>query len=73
MIRSTMLATVFAFGAAFGAPAFAQDIPATPEEGTFKMGILPWLGYGQWWVADKKELFAAQGAPEPGKVGFLGV
>jgi NitT/TauT family transport system substrate-binding protein len=41
--------------------AVAQDIPAKPEAGTLKMGIQPWLGYGQWHVAAKKGLFAAQG------------
>lgn len=70
MIRSTMLATVFVLGAAFAAPAFAQDIPATPEEGSFKMGILPWLGYGQWWVADKKGLFAREGLSDVEIVNF---
>ncbi len=40
---------------------FAQDIPAKPEAGTVKMGIEPWLGYGQWHVAAKKDLFKAQG------------
>jgi NitT/TauT family transport system substrate-binding protein len=41
--------------------AFAQDIPTKPEAGGIKMGIEPWLGYGQWHVAAKKGLFKAQG------------
>ena len=41
--------------------AFAQDIPAKPEAGGIKMGIEPWLGYGQWHVAAKKGLFKEQG------------
>jgi NitT/TauT family transport system substrate-binding protein len=41
--------------------AFAQDIPAKPEAGAIKMGIEPWLGYGQWHVAAKKGLFKEQG------------
>ena len=40
---------------------FAQDIPAAPEAGAIKMGIEPWLGYGQWHVAAKKGLFKAEG------------
>lgn len=39
----------------------AQEIPATPEAGDIKMGIEPWLGYGQWHIAAKKDLFKAQG------------
>jgi NitT/TauT family transport system substrate-binding protein len=45
----------------FAAPAFAQDIPAAPEPGLIKMGIQPWLGYGQWHVAAKKDMFKAAG------------
>ena len=41
--------------------AFAQDIPSTPEAGDIKMGIEPWLGYGQWHIAAKKDLFKAAG------------
>ena len=37
------------------APAHAADaIPAKPEAGTFKLGIEPWLGYGQWHIAAKQ-------------------
>ena len=28
----------------------------TPESGTFQMGIEPWIGYGPWWIADKKAI-----------------
>jgi NitT/TauT family transport system substrate-binding protein len=41
--------------------AFADDLPAKPEAGTLKMGLNPWLGYGQWHIAAKKELFKAAG------------
>jgi NitT/TauT family transport system substrate-binding protein len=41
--------------------AFAGDIPDKPEAGAIKMGIEPWLGYGQWHIAAKKGLFAAAG------------
>lgn len=38
-------------------PAAATDIPAQPEAGSFKLGIEPWLGYGQWHVAAAKGFF----------------
>src|SRR5687767_3645578 len=41
--------------------ALAQDIPPTPEPGAIKMGIEPWLGYGLWHIAAKKDLFKANG------------
>jgi NitT/TauT family transport system substrate-binding protein len=39
----------------------SQDIPASPEPGDIKMGIEPWLGYGQWHIAAKKGLFKQAG------------
>ncbi|MET0484048.1 MAG: ABC transporter substrate-binding protein, partial [Aestuariivirgaceae bacterium] len=39
----------------------AQAIPASPEPGDIKMGIEPWLGYGQWHIAGKKGLFKQAG------------
>ena len=47
--------------APFARVAFADDIPTAPEAGDIKMGIEPWLGYGQWHIAAKKDLFKAQG------------
>jgi NitT/TauT family transport system substrate-binding protein len=44
-----------------GRTAWAQDIPTTPETGDIKMGIEPWLGYGQWHIAAKKDLFKQAG------------
>ena len=44
-----------------GRTAWAQDIPTTPEAGDIKMGIEPWLGYGQWHIAAKKDLFKQAG------------
>ena len=49
-----------AFGG-LGARAFAEDLPAKPETGAIKMGLNPWLGYGQWHIAAKKGLFKAGG------------
>jgi NitT/TauT family transport system substrate-binding protein len=50
--------------------AFAQDIPAKPEAGAIKMGIEPWLGYGQWHVAAKKGLFKEHGLEDVEIVNF---
>jgi NitT/TauT family transport system substrate-binding protein len=46
---------------AAGRVAPAQDIPAAPESGPIKMGIEPWLGYGQWHIAAKKNYFKQVG------------
>ena len=52
---SAAVAGVSAFG-----PAFAADM-LKPEAGVIKMGIEPWLGYGQWHVAAKQGMFKAAG------------
>ena len=43
------------------AAASAAAVACTPESGTFRMGTEPWLGYGPWWVAQDKGLFAQNG------------
>ncbi len=49
----------------------AQDqIPSKPEPGTFKIGIEPWLGYGQWHVAASKDLFKKAGLEDVELVNF---
>jgi NitT/TauT family transport system substrate-binding protein len=49
-------------GLALAPAAMAADaIPEKPEPGTFKMGIEPWLGYGQWVVADKTGIYPKHG------------
>ncbi|WP_119460275.1 ABC transporter substrate-binding protein [Rhodospirillaceae bacterium SYSU D60014] len=48
----------------------AQEIPAEPEAGEIRMGLQPWLGYGQWHVAAAKDLFAANGLEEVELVNF---
>jgi NitT/TauT family transport system substrate-binding protein len=54
-----------------GTPAVAAEtIPSKPEAGTFKLGIEPWLGYGQWHVAAKKGLFAKEGLGDVNIVNF---
>lgn len=39
----------------------AANAAATPESGTFRMGIEPWLGYGPWRVAESKGIFKDNG------------
>jgi NitT/TauT family transport system substrate-binding protein len=53
------------------AGAFAQDIPTSPEPGPIKMGIEPWLGYGLWHIAAKKDLFKAHGLESVEIVNFI--
>jgi NitT/TauT family transport system substrate-binding protein len=36
----------------------SDKIPTTPESGQFRMGIEPWIGYGAWWIAQDKQMFA---------------
>lgn len=50
--------------------ASAADIPAKPEAGTFKLGLEPWLGYGQWHVAENKGLFKKQNLDDVQLVNF---
>ena len=50
--------------------AFADDLPAKPEAGGIKMGLNPWLGYGQWHIANKKGMFKAQGLDSVELVNF---
>lgn len=52
-----------AAGLTAGASAQSPSAAALPpvEEGTFQMGIEPWIGYGPWWIADQKGLFEANG------------
>ncbi len=56
---------------ALGQPGHAADaIPTKAEPGTLKMGIEPWLGYGQWYVAAKKGIFEQQGLSKVDIVNF---
>jgi NitT/TauT family transport system substrate-binding protein len=58
LIRAGGAAALIAAAARGG---LAQAIPASPEPGDIKMGIEPWLGYGQWHIAAKKGLFKQAG------------
>lgn len=50
--------------------AAAAVIPMTPEAGDIKIGLNPWLGYGQWFVAQKKDLYKANGLGKVELVNF---
>ena len=50
--------------------AIAQEIPAAPEAGSFRMGIEPWLGYGPWQIAAKKGFFAQHGLKDVQIINF---
>ena len=65
-------ATAIAIGLLASAAAHAADaaIPTTPEAGSFKLGIEPWLGYGQWDIADSKGIFKANGLSDVQIVNF---
>ena len=64
------LAGAVFLAAVSGTPAQAQEIPAEPEAGEVRMGLQPWLGYGQWHVAAEKDLFAANGLEDVTLVNF---
>lgn len=76
MFKSTLLrgAAVLCMSAAFGLAAWsvraAEPLLQKPEVGQFKLGIEPWLGYGQWHVAAKKGLFAKEGLTDVDIVNF---
>ena len=54
-----------------GVAARADDaIPTTPEAGTFKIAMEPWLGYGQWVIADSKGFFKEHGLQDVQLVNF---
>ena len=65
-----LLAAVVGVAAVSAAQAADTAIPTTPEAGTFKMGIEPWLGYGQWYIAQEKGLFAKNGLKDVQIVNF---
>src|SRR6266568_702943 len=50
--------------------ALADTLPDKPEAGTIKMGIEPWLGYGQWQIAAKKGIFKQMGLDDVQIVNF---
>ena len=50
--------------------AAAPTADLKPEAGTVKLGMQPWLGYGQWYVAEDQGLFAGNGLQKVELINF---
>jgi NitT/TauT family transport system substrate-binding protein len=69
-LRGAAAAAAFCLGLAV-TPALADDpIPTKPEAGSFKLGLEPWLGYGQWQIAAAEGIFAKNGLENVELVNF---
>ncbi len=64
------LATLVGLASLPGPAGAADAIPSKPEPGPLKMGIEPWLGYGQWYVAAKNGIFEQNGLSKVEIVNF---
>ncbi|MCU5772933.1 ABC transporter substrate-binding protein [Erwiniaceae bacterium BAC15a-03b] len=60
MLSLRALKNTLAAACCFGLLASTSSMAAV-EAGTLKMGVEPWLGYGQWHVAVEHDLFKKQG------------
>lgn len=70
-MTAVALGSWLGIAAGAGLPVNAQTaIPAKPEAGAFKVAIEPWLGYGQWHIAQAKGLFAKNGLTDVQLVNF---
>jgi len=71
-IRFRALLITAAIGLVASTTAYAANvtIPTTPEPGKFKIGIEPWLGYGQWYIARDKGMFAKNGLSDVQIINF---
>ena len=69
-VAALMLSAGIGWGIAQASALAGEAIPTKPEAGQFKLGIEPWLGYGQWHVAAKKGLFAKEGLTDVSIVNF---
>lgn len=70
MLKNTLLLSLALGAVLLGQPARADNIPAQPEPGTVKIALEPWLGYGQWYVAQSKGFFAKEGLKDVQIVSF---
>jgi NitT/TauT family transport system substrate-binding protein len=68
--RALLVAAALGVAAAPAAHAADAAIPTTPEAGSFKLGIEPWLGYGQWHIAAAKDIYKANGLSDVQLVNF---
>ncbi len=69
-LRQLAVATCASLLLAGAAHAAAIKADTKPEAGTFKMGMQPWLGYGQWYVAEQAGAFKANGLEQVELVNF---
>ncbi|MGE9759795.1 ABC transporter substrate-binding protein [Pseudomonas sp. PDM20] len=69
-LRQLAVATCASLLLAGAAHAAAINADTKPEAGTFKMGMQPWLGYGQWYVAEQAGAFKANGLEQVELVNF---
>ncbi len=71
MLKKRLLLSLALAGSLFaGAQSRAATIPTTPEPGPVKIALEPWLGYGQWAVAQDKGFFAKEGLKNVTLVNF---
>ena len=69
-LRVAAASAALSLSLAAAIPASAQDIPTKPEAGTFKLGLEPWLGYGQWQIAATQNIYAKNGLEKVELVNF---
>ena len=69
-LRRLVAATCCAVLLGGAAQAAEPKADLKPEAGTFKMGMQPWLGYGQWYVAEQAGAFKANGLDKVELVNF---
>lgn len=69
MLSLRALKTSLAAACCIGLLASTSSL-AAPEKGVLKMGVEPWLGYGQWHVAVKQDLFKKQGLEQVEVINF---
>ena len=67
LVCGAVVATLGSFVAACGSSSntvtnrSASAIPSKPESGQIRMGIEPWIGYGPWYIAQRKGYFKKLG------------
>ncbi|TCL03166.1 ABC transporter substrate-binding protein [Sodalis ligni] len=65
VLKQSLVATLWA-----GLLMTSSSFAATPEPGTLKMGVEPWLGYGQWHVANHYGMFKKHGLEQVDVINF---
>jgi len=68
LLRATIAACALLSGAVFAASPISSDLK--PEAGKLKIALMPWLGYGQLYVAKDRDLYKANGLSDVELVNF---